>query len=137
MPAWTPKEDFILKKGAKDGLTVSQLILLLETAKFDRNRNAVIGRCRRLNLTLAADPQRYYTYRKERDGIISWLAKTFPDASITEISEAIGAADFNAVMRVISASIGGRQLGDQADFENPETCARVAAMRAQLVSEAA
>ena len=137
MPLWTPEEDDILRSGAKDRLFASQLSLRLEKAGYERNRNAVIGRCRRLGLALSEDPQRYYNRKKERDGTIAWLAKTFPDASIIEIQETIAAEDFSGVMRVISMSIGSRPLGDQSDFEKPETVARVAAMRAQLVSETA
>jgi hypothetical protein len=131
MPLWTSEEDDILKNGAKDGLVAKQISLRLEKAGFDRSKSAVVSRCRRLGVELNED------YRKERDSVIEWLAKTFPHASIVEIQETIADEDFGAVMRVISKSIGSRPLGDQADFEKPETVARVAAMRARLVSDAA
>ena len=130
MPLWTPEEDDILRIGAKDGLFSAQISTRLKRAGFDRGKNAVIGRCRRIGIELSDD------YRKAREGTITWLAKTFPDASVTEISEAIAAADFSGVMHILSASIGSRPLGDQADFEKPETCARVAKMRAQLCEAA-
>ena len=152
---WTGEEDDLLRELAAAGYSASRMAIAIST-KYgnDRSRNAVIGRAGRIGALLNPRAARVMHRQPPALSLVSQqedtademelslgpteaaflrkFAREWPYATAIELAEATG---YNPGF--VLKAVSGRRLGSASDFEDKETRAYVAAMRASLLRKAA